>query len=470
MKPKYRWYRHCEILCEVLQKVADGKIKRLMVFMPPRHGKSELISRLFSAYFLYLYPERWVAVTSYAADLAYTLSRSAQENYLAAGAPIKGSASAVKHWETGLGGGFWAAGVGGPATGKGWHLGIIDDPLKNAEQAASNTIREKQKEWDGSTWATREEPWSDDDANGAEIIVLTRWHEDDIAGYRLAQEAALVAEEDGDEEPERYHIVCMEAIKEEGQVEVPSSCTIEPDWRTVGEALCPERRPLAKLKRIAKRIGDYFFSALFQQKPAPSGGGMLKRSWFRTITVDQVPPLRKSAVGIDLAVTAKSTADYTVAFPLGIDKEGNYYLFRPARGQWLPPDARREIITRVKTFGIARRIGAESVAAQSGYVAELRLEPGMAGYAVVDIGRTGDKVLLAATWSPVLAQGRFYLVDDGSGWVETFLKECEQFPRGRNDDQIDAVGIAFETLRQVPEEATYTPGMAAGNMMLGRSS
>ncbi len=111
VRPSYRWYKHCEILCDVLQRAADGKIKRLMVFMPPRHGKSELCSRLFSAYFLYRYPQRWVAVTSYAADLAYTLSRAAQENYREAGGrsraarvrsntgkPAKAAASGRQAW------------------------------------------------------------------------------------------------------------------------------------------------------------------------------------------------------------------------------------------------------------------------------------------------------------------------------------------------------------------------------------
>ena len=166
-----------------------AKIKRLMIFMPPRHGKSELCSRLFSAYFLYRYPQRWVAVTSYAADLAYTLSRAAQENYREAGGSVKGSASAVKHWETGKGGGFWAAGVGGPATGKGWHLGDRRRSLKNAQEAASEVVRNGQKEWYGSTWYTREEPWSDTDPNGLLIIIQTRWHEDDLAGWQIAEEA-----------------------------------------------------------------------------------------------------------------------------------------------------------------------------------------------------------------------------------------------------------------------------------------
>ncbi|RME24447.1 MAG: terminase, partial [Candidatus Zixiibacteriota bacterium] len=154
VNPRFKFYRHIEKLIAVLQRVADGEINRLMVFMPPRHGKSETVSRLFSAYYLYKHPERWVGINSYAAELAYTLSRNARENYVAGGGALKNDAAAVKHWETGKNGGLWAAGVGGPITGKGFHLGIIDDPLKNAEEAASDTIRAKQKDWYRSTFST----------------------------------------------------------------------------------------------------------------------------------------------------------------------------------------------------------------------------------------------------------------------------------------------------------------------------
>ncbi|HTE19108.1 MAG TPA: terminase family protein, partial [Armatimonadota bacterium] len=182
VRPRYQWYRHCVVLADALQKVVDGEITRLMVFMPPRHGKSELVSRLFSAYYLYRHPERWVGINSYSAELAYTLSRAAREHYTRSGAGLRGDASAVKHWETGGGGGLWAAGVGGPITGKGFHAGVIDDPLKNAEEAASDTILAKQKEWYNSTFYTREEP------GGAIIVVQTRWNEGDLSGWLLAQE------------------------------------------------------------------------------------------------------------------------------------------------------------------------------------------------------------------------------------------------------------------------------------------
>ena len=126
VKPSFQWYRHTLILATVLQKVADDELSRVMIFMPPRHGKSEETSRLFAAYYLYRHPERFVGINSYSADLAYTLSRAARENYKSGGGKTKSDADAVKQWETPENGGVWAAGVGGPITGKGFHLGIIE--------------------------------------------------------------------------------------------------------------------------------------------------------------------------------------------------------------------------------------------------------------------------------------------------------------------------------------------------------
>src|SRR5262245_1909160 len=156
--PRYVVYAHCTRLIAALQRVADGELNRLMVFMPPRHGKSETVSRLFPAYYLLRHPRHFVGLASYGADLAYTLSRAARDFYGAGGGALHQAARAVRHWETASGGGLWAAGVSGPMTGKGFHLGIIDDPLKDAEEAASSTIRNKQKDWYSSTFSTRMEP------------------------------------------------------------------------------------------------------------------------------------------------------------------------------------------------------------------------------------------------------------------------------------------------------------------------
>ncbi len=263
--PRIQHYGHVLRLMSVLQRVADGELDRVMIFMPPRHGKSELASRLFTAYYLHRHPDHLVGLASYGASLAYTLSRSAREYFRAGGGEL--ATEGVEEWQTEQGGGMWAAGVGGPITGKGAHLLLVDDPVKNAEEAASPTFREKQKEWWKSTFYTRQEP-------GAAIVVIqTRWHEDDLSGWLLAQEA------DVDAEPERWHVLCMPAIAEP-LPPLPPTCTVEPDARPIGAPLCPERYPLPKLIRIEGKVGEEVWSALYQQRPQSAEGNIFQRTWW----------------------------------------------------------------------------------------------------------------------------------------------------------------------------------------------
>src|SRR6185312_9038752 len=270
VNPRYRWYRHCEVLASVLERVATGELNRVMVFMPPRHGKSELVSRIFPAYYLAKHATEWVGLTSYAADLAYTFSRLARQHFVDQGGLLSPDAQGVQHWETTAGGGLWAAGVGGPITGKGGNLLLIDDPIKNAEEALSSTVREAHKAWYESTFYTRAEPGC------AIVIVQTRWHEDDLSGYLLDKEKST--------EPEGWHVVNFEATRSDVAPAFPATCTVEPDWRVTGDALCPERYDADALRKIRVRTGAVFWSALYQQRPTSLEGEIFKRSWWRFYT------------------------------------------------------------------------------------------------------------------------------------------------------------------------------------------
>ncbi len=269
VNPRFQWYRHLQVLGRCLERVAAGELKRLMVFMPPRHGKSELVSRIFPAYYLFRHPDRWVGITSYSADLAQAFSRNARAHYESLGRRLRRSAAALRHWETRAGGGFWSAGVGGTITGKGFHLGIIDDPLKNAAQASSPTIRSRQKDWYRSTFYTRQEP------GAAIILIMTRWDEDDLAGWLLGQEKSR-------RDCEGWHLVNFPALAEPGVWSPPASCSMEPDWRRPGQALCPERYPARRLERTMARVGRYYAQALYQQRPLSSiGKGRVYRAFDR---------------------------------------------------------------------------------------------------------------------------------------------------------------------------------------------
>jgi predicted phage terminase large subunit-like protein len=421
VRPQYQWYRHCEVLAQVLQRVADGDLKRVMVFMPPRHGKSELATKLFPAYFLYCNPQKWVGISSYAADLSYTFSRRNREHYQDTGGLLRGDAAAVKHWETIEGGGLWAAGVGGPITGKGYSLGVIDDPLKNHEEAFSDRIREKQQEWYGSTFYTRAE------ADAAIVLIMTRWHEADLAGY-------LLNEETTDEEPERWHIVNFEALKEEHPREFPPTCTIEPDWRQPGEPLCPERFTLKRLLTICRRVGSYFWNALYQQRPTAADGDVFKQDWFRFYV--QLPELEYLVLSVD-ANFGSQQGSFVVIQLWGIAYP-NFYLVDQVRDRFSfteTVEAIRELIERWRpNYGEAAAKLIEKKANGAAVLDELSREfPGLIG-----IEPQGSKEARAQAASPYVEGGNIWLPKNAA-WKKDFMAEMMAFPKGANDDQVDAL-------------------------------
>jgi predicted phage terminase large subunit-like protein len=282
--PRYGFHRWAELLIERLQAVADGELNRLIVTCPPRLGKSLLVSKLFPAYWVSRYPSRFCAIASYSAELAYAHSREARHYYRSVGHALSKDSTAVGNWLTPERGGCIAAGVRGPFTGKGYALGIIDDPYKGPEDANSAGQRQKLIEWFQSVWLTRSEPGVNGTAGAAQVVVLTRWHQDDLIGWLLEQESG--------DAPQHWHVLNLPATCEppEQQLQFPATCIVEPDWRQPGQALCPERFPLAELEQIKIRAGSYWWNALYQQRPSPAGGLLFQRQWLR-----QVPQRRPSS-------------------------------------------------------------------------------------------------------------------------------------------------------------------------------
>lgn len=429
-------------IARVLVRVANGELSRVMIFAPPRHGKSELLSRLFSAYYLSLFPERWVGVNSYAADLAYTLSRSARENFMANGGGVRDDVAAVKHWETAAGGGLWAAGVGGPITGKGFHLGIIDDPLKNAEEASSSTVNESHQAWYPSTFYTREEP------GAAIVIMMTRWNESDLCGWLLSQESE-------DEEPERWHVVSFEAIKEDEPIQIPSTCTLEPDNRAPGEPLCPERYSSEKLRKIAKRIGTYFWNALYRQRPTAREGNMFKLHQLPIVDVAPAGDKAKRVRYWDLGGSDSKKADYTVGCLLSRSDEGLYFVEDVERGQWSPKERNEKMTATAAADLLAYGVIPTWIEKVPGLAVEVidNIVRLMAGYSVHTEMAKNDKVTRA---DPLASQCEANNVKVVTGrWNVSFRNELTSFPHGANDDQVDAASGAFSKLSKNREWRIY---------------
>lgn len=451
--PSFEFSPHIELLIAYLQLVADGEIKRLMANMPPRHAKSETVSRLFSAYWLYLHSNQWVAIASYGADLAEGLSREARDKFIDAGGQVRDDSASVKRWQTKQGGGMWAVGVRGAATGKGWHLGIIDDPHKDDLEAQSPTIRQRIKAWYRSTWLTRQAP------DAAMIVIQTRWHEDDLSGW-------LLAEGENGQHPERWTILSMPAIKEAESPVFPSTCEIVPDNRDVGEALWPKWFPVDVLEARREHVGSYVWGAEYQQRPAPLEGGILKRQWWRywqpaganlppvTVRLANGEVVESSPVDLpatfdeqlqswDFAFKDLSTSDFVAGQVWG-RKGSNKYLL-----DYVVKHA--DIIASVAGIKAWAQEWPNAVAKliedkANGPAVMQMLRGQMSGVIAVD--PEGNKLSRVYAVSPEIEAGDVYLPHPRlRSWVDSFVNNCAAFPNAAHDDDVDAMSQALVRMR-----------------------
>lgn len=436
--PRFIWYPHCEKWAAILQRVADGELTRVILLAPPRHGKSEIVSRLFPGYYLYRHPEQWIGLGSYGASLANKLSRSARDNARTGGVKLRDDVDSVQEWQTSEGGGLWSCGVGGAATGKGMHLGILDDPIKNAKEAASDVIGERNREWWMSTWYTRQEP------GAALIVMLTRWPgPGDLVGWLFEQEKA-------DEQPERWHVAAFEAEKTDEIPVVPPTCTVEEDNRAPGEALCPERYPLEKLRKIAARIGSFFFGSLFQQHSVHREGKMFRWVWWGELPAT---PVVTSLVRYwDLAGTEPKKKghdpDYTASTLMGRMPDLRTAIldvteFRESIGQ---RDAKIEQVAKTdrQTYGQAvvwwfeQEAGIGGEERMSALVRRIQA----LGLAVKVEPATGSKILRAEPLAAAAESGNVVLAP--GPWWDRFRGHMAEFSATcAHDDIADAASGAF---------------------------
>ena len=351
--PDYAFHTWANKLIALLEQIAAGTLNRLIVTIPPRTGKSLLVSKLFPAYWISRYPSRFCAIASYSAELAYAHSREARHYYVSANHQLSKDSTSVGNWLTPDRGGCIAAGVRGPFTGKGYALGIIDDPYKGPEDAGSAAQRKKLIEWFQSVWLTRAEPGAapgvtpgvtpgasprgaepggqqpksqGTGSSAAQVVVLTRWHQDDLIGWLLEQE-------NGDA-PQYWHVLNLPAICE-AQPVFPATVTVIPDWRQPGEALCPERFPLTELNQIRIRAGLYWWNALYQQRPSPADGLLFQRQWIKYTDPQGQNPRRQTnnkpitpryaplVLSCDLSFKGADTNDYCAFILLGLIPETN---------------------------------------------------------------------------------------------------------------------------------------------------
>ncbi len=437
-KPDYEVNWHHEYLCRKLDEFSLGKITRMMVFMPPQHGKSELVSRRFPAYMLGRNPDLKYVGASYSEELACSFNRETQR--IVDDTPYSdifdlSKTDIIKRkylkradiFEVeGYGGYYKSVGVGGSLTGFSADILSIDDPVKGPEQAFSETYRRSVWEWYTDVVETRLH-------NSSRVLLtMTRWHEDDLAGRLL--------ESGGD----KWEVISFPAVKED------SSNPGDP--RKTGEALWPEQHSLERLNDIRK-ISERTFISLYQQRPSPEEGSLIRKRWFKEFFLSELPQGLAVDFYTDTAY-GKERSDNSATMCY-IFHDGRFYIL----DMWVAnlgfPEFRKSYIDYIERCGYtsASECVFEPKASGISIVQELKeskLSGGERINVIEDKPPNDDKQTRLIAASPAIESGRVFLLK-GASWTERFLDECASFPNGKYDDQVDCLSGAI--LRRLKREA-----------------
>lgn len=466
--PWYRAAAHHRLVAEALMQVeryiatrgAEG-IGRLMIFEPPRHGKTEQVAQLFPAWLLGRQPDTRVILTAYGAGLAQKSSRAVR-SYLtgqkyqavfgelsAVDAPIQLSddSRAVTDWDLAAPhrGGVVAAGIGGGITGHGAHLFIIDDPFKNRDEAESEVYRDKVMEWYSSSAYTRLE-------DGAAIIIIhTRWHPDDLAGQLLKRQIT------GGVLADQWQVIDLPALAwapddlaatpEQQRAEFSNGLYVglaDPLHRTPGAALWPAKYDEAALQKISANSDPYDWSALYQQRPRPATGGFFETDFFPVVARHTIPDRLTWVRYVDLALSDKASADYNATVAMAMDSNGHIYLRDMLRVRGWYEFKEQLIAAMLSPEETGTLWFIEAVAFQSLACTDLLRDPRLARVAIQPLRPEGDKVSRARPLQTRGRTGNLMLV--AGPWVAEFLTEALEFPKGRHDDQIDSASGGLECL------------------------
>lgn len=440
--PKYQmgWVHEeiCNELDKFLQAVVDGKSPRLMLTMPPRHGKSEIASRRFPAYALGRYPDLSIIATSYASDLASRMNRDVQrimddeiycrvfpETRLNGRGGSGMGGTSIRNSDlfeiVGHNGIYRSAGVGGGITGMGADIAIIDDPFKDRMSADSTTIRQNIWEWYTSTLYTRLAP------GGGVIIINTRWHTDDLAGRLL--------EEDASGEGDHWRVVNFPAIAEADE-----------PHRKQGEALHPERYPLEQLLKIKAAIGTRDWEALYQQHPTPEGGTIFHEEWLKYWLPKDLPKFDQMVLSWDMTFKEGDASDFVVGQAWG-RKGGDFYLVDQMRGRWGFTDTMEQFKRLAEKYPQATRKLVEDKANGPAVIDSLKHH--ISG--IIPVEPDGSKVARAHAVTALFEAGNVYIPDPSLfPWVREYITELTQFPSVAHDDQVDATTQALRHFGKHP--------------------
>lgn len=413
---------HHRLMCGELEAVERGEIDRLMLMLPPGSAKSTYASVLFPPWFLGRNPEMSVIAASHTAELAERFGRrvrnivAGQEFKNVFGFGLSADSQAAGRWDTERGGEYYAAGVGGSVTGRRADLALIDDPVRSREDADSERGRESAWQWYVNDLLTRLKP------GARQILVMTRWHEDDLGGRILAREA------------HKWRVVKLPMIAVDN----------DPLGRKPGEMLWPEWFTADMIE--AARRDTRAWNSLYQQEPAPESGDYFKREWFRYY--DDAPTKLQIYGASDYAITAKG-GDYTVHGVFGVDRTGRIYVLDWWRQQttsdvWV--DAFLDLVGKHRPIQWAEEQG-QIIKSLDPFINKRSVER-RTFVAREQFSSLTDKASRAQSIRGRMAQGMVYFPREAE-WLPELERELLTFPVGVNDDQVDVLSLLGRMLDQL---------------------
>ena len=421
--PEFIAGAHHRMVAKKFEDIANGKIKRLIINMPPRHTKSEFASYLFPSWVIGRAPKTKIIQTTHTAELAVSFGRKVR-NLLDTGeykavfddVGLQADSKAAGRWSTNHGGEYFAAGVGGAITGRGADLLIIDDP-HSEQDALSDTALEQAYEWYKSGPRQRLQP------GGAIVIVMTRWSLKDLTSKVLKAQGYA-------ENADQWEVIEFPAL-------MPS-----------GESCWPEFWKKEELEGVKASLSVAKWNAQWQQNPTSEEGAIIKKEWWQRWKEDEVPELEYVIQSYDTAFSRRETADYSAITTWGVfsPKQGgppHLILLDAKKGRWDFPELKNQALKQYN-FWEPETVIVEAKASGTPLTQELR----QVGIPVVNFtpSKGNDKVTRVHSVSPLFESGMIWAPDER--WADEVIDECAAFPHGEYDDLVDSTTQALMRYRQ----------------------
>jgi predicted phage terminase large subunit-like protein len=444
--------RHHMLMIQRLEALERGDIKRLMIFAPPGSAKSMYCSTIFPAWYLARHPSDAIIASSHTQSLAESFGRRVRnlldEFSASLGVKLSDDSLAAGQWRTNEDGVYLAAGVRGKITGRRADCSIIDDPVSGIVDASNPTSRDSLWDWYRNDLYTRLKP------SARVLIVMTRWHEDDLCG-RLEEE---MFEKTGDD----WEILRLPAIAEE-TVDRKGRALLDPLGREIGEALWPDWESIDDLAVKRRAVGERTWAALFQQRPRPDSGTLFETSKIVYVPESEIPKETRWASAYDFAATedvGSRNPDWTVRVKMGRMPNDATVVSNVRRMRGRPDEVDAFMKKNAEEDGKRVRIGIPQdpgAAGKSLVAYQTRL---LYGWKVESSPESGDKATRAAGFASQMNGGQVFLVK--GLWNKAYVEELAGFPAASKDDQVDASSRAFNMLIDPPRRRTVSqrvPGL-----------